>query len=357
MKSQSGLAIFAAIALTSISACGRGEASLAVDQESSGAAPRPVTVVAPSIRDIFATYETTAKIAADSEAPVVSRALGQITEISIEEGDRVQAGQVLARLDGERARLRMLQAKANLDKATRDYDRQISLRDRGLVSAASLDGLKFDVESLQASYELNRLDYEYTVIRAPISGVVALRSVKIGSHVNPNDSLFLIANTSKLVAYLRIPQTELSKFSAGNQADVRVDSMPGTSFRATIARISPTIDARNGTFRVTAYLDNADFHLAPGMFARFSIAYAKHSDAMLVPKSAIVNDDNDNVVYVVEDGSAIRRAVTIGIESADMIEILSGLNEGEKIIVTGQAGLRDGSKVLADIGVHSAASG
>jgi membrane fusion protein, multidrug efflux system len=357
MKHQFSLALVASLLLASVSGCNTGEASPPAEEQAPVAAALPVEVATPAVEDVFATYETTAKIAADSEAPVVARAEGQIVEILVEEGDAVTAGQLLARLDGDRTRLQMLQAEANLEKATRAYDRQINLRERGLVSAASLESLKFDVESLTATHALAKLNYEYTMIRAPIAGVIASRDVKMGAHVNVNDSLFKVTDTTTLVAYLRIPQTELSKFSTGQLAGVRVDSLPGTTFTATIARISPTIDSRNGTFRATAYLKNSDRELAPGMFGRFSIAYEKHENALLVPKAAIVFEDSENVVYVVEDGAALRRPVTLGIESLDRIEILGGLGADEKVVVTGQAGLRDGAKVLAYAPDSSLAAG
>ncbi len=347
MKYQTGMAICAPFLLSLLSACGTGEASISSEPEVLAATPMPVEVASPSVADISATYETTAKIGADSEAPVIARAEGQVVEILVEEGDLVSAGQLLARLDGDRARLQMLLAEVNLEKATREYERQISLSKRGLVSVASLDTLKYEVASLQATYELRRLDYEYTMIAAPIAGVVASRNVKDGAHVKVDDAVFMISNTERLVAHLKIPQTELSKFSAGHAASVHVDSMPGMSYEARIARISPTIDPRNGTFRATAYIDNVNRDLAPGMFGRFSVAYEKHSAALLVPKTALVEEDNEIVVYVVENGAAVRRPVTTGIESSEMVEILDGLTPDVRVIVSGQTGLRDGSKVLA----------
>jgi membrane fusion protein (multidrug efflux system) len=346
MHSQSGLTLFAALVAVSITACGTGEANVSSGDDLLAAAP--VTVVTPRVADIFASYDTTGKIAADSAAPVIARATGQVVEILVEEGDEVTVGQAMARLDGDRSRLQMLQAKANLEKAARDYERQTSLRERGLVSAASLEGLKFDVDSLKATFELRQLDYEYTTIRAPISGIVAARHIKKGAHVSVNDPVFGIANTKKLVAYLKIPQTELGKFTAVHRATVSVDSMPGVSFDATIARISPTIDPLSGTFRATAYLQDTGPELVPGMFGRFSIAYEKHEAALLIPKSAVVFEDSENVIYVVVDGIALRRPVALGIESLDMFEVLGGLAEDELVIVTGQNGLHDGSRVVAD---------
>jgi len=342
-----GLAALAALVTTNLTACGVGEAKVADSTEQAAAKPLPVEVLMSYKADIFATYDTTTNIASDAEAPVLARVPGEVVEILVEEGDSVKQGQTLARLDGEKLRLEMQQAKANLEKATREYERFVNLHERGLISASAYDGLKYDLDALEAIFELKRLDYNYTTIRAPIAGIVSARDVKIGTHLNIDDAAFKITDTSRLVAYLRIPQTELAKFSAGHKAQLRVDAMPEIMFAAIIERISPTIDPRNGTFRATAYIDNSDGELAPGMFGRFSIAYEKHVDALLIPAAALIQEDNESVVYVVENGAAVRRAIEIGIESNGVMEVLGGLSDGEQIVITGQGGLRDGSRVLA----------
>lgn len=347
----------AALSATALYGCGVGEAKVASVTEQTAARPLPVEVAEPKKADIYATYQTTATLSSDSEAPVLARVAGEIVEILVEEGDAVEKGQVLARLDGEKLLLQMMQAKANLEKTVKEYDRFVSLHERGLVSAAAYDGLRYEADALKATYELKRLEYSYTKIRAPIAGVVSSREIKIGRHINVNDPIFRITDTSKLVAYLKIPQTELAKFSAGHQVSIVVDAMPEIMFAATIARISPTIDSRNGTFRATAYVDNADGELAPGMFGRFDIAYEKHADALVIPAAALVEEDNESVVYVVQDGAAVRRAVETGIETDGIIEILAGLVEGEQIVVTGHVGLRDGSRVLASNSLTAKLSG
>ena len=342
-----GLAAIAAIITTSLSACGVGEAKVADPAAKAAATPLPVEVSVPQTADIFATYQTTTTITADAEAPVLARVSGEVVEILVEEGDEVEEGQVLARLDGERLRLQMLESKANLEKTRKAYERYIQLHERGLVSASTFEGLKFDVDALKATYELKRLNYNYTKIRAPISGVVSSRDIKLGQHLMAGSPAFKITNTSILVAYMQIPQNELSKISAGDTARVRVDAMPALDFNAVIARISPTIDPRNGTFRATAFIENQDGNLAPGMFGRFNIAYEKHADALLIPVAALIEEDSETIVYVVNDGSASRRAIEVGIQSDGLVEILGGLDANEQIVVTGQGGLRDGTKVLA----------
>ena len=342
--------IVAVVALSGIAAlpgCGIGEASSAGADQVRAATPLPVEVVYPVRADIYATYHATTTITSDADAPVLARVPGDVVELLVEEGDSVSQGQVLARLDGERLRLEMLSAKANLEQARKEFERYRDLAGRGLVSEAMFEGLRYDVDALQATYELAKLNFDYSAIRATISGVVSSREIKLGQNIDANSVAFRITDTSELVAYLQIPQAEFAKFSAGHSARLHVDSMPGTHFDATIARISPTIDIRNGTFRATAVMNNPDGYLVPGMFARFTIAYEKHADALLIPADALVEEDDEVTVYVVADGEVARRIIETGVASAGQVEVLNGLAENEEIVVIGHSGLRDGSKVLA----------
>ena len=329
------------------SGCGVGEASVASETEIEAATPIPVETALPSRSDILARYEATTTIASDADAPVVAKVGGEVVRLLVEEGDRVEEGQVLAELDGERLRLEMLSAKANLDQVRGEYERYTDLAARGLVSEAMFESLKYDLEALEATYKLARLNFEYSKIRAPINGVVSSRDVKLGQSIEASEVAFRITDTSELLAYLAIPQAELAKFSSGQSATLKVDAMPDVTFPATIVRISPTIDMRNGTFRATAFVDNSSGELAPGMFARFSIAYDRHSDALVIPRAALIEEDDQTSVYVVADGAVARRVIEVGIESGELVEVIGGLGIDEEVVVTGQSSLRDGSKVLA----------
>lgn len=327
--------------------CGVGEASITSETEAQAAAPVPVEIALPERADIFATYRATTTIASDADAPVLAKVGGEVVELLAEEGDYVRKGQILARLDGERLRLEMLAAKADVEMLTKALKRNTDLADRGLISAQAFDGMKYDLDAAKATYELKKLNHEYSNIRAPIAGVVSSRDIKTGAHVAANNVVYRVTDTSELIAYLQIPQSELPKFAAGHTANVEVDSAPGTDFPATIVRISPTIDARNGTFRATAVIDNQQRALVPGMFARFTIAYEKHENALLLPETALVKEDDVTAVYVVSDGQVSRRIIETGVVSGDRVEIVTGLDESEEVVVTGHSGLRDGSKVLA----------
>ncbi len=346
-KTTTIIATLALLSSAMLTGCGVGQASVTEDETVQAATPVPVEVAQPFRADIFATYDATATISSDADAPVVARIAGEVVELLAEEGDIVAEGQVLARLDGERLRLEMLAARANLQQARTEYERNADLHSRGLISASMFDNLQYDLEALEATYELTKLNYEYSKIRAPLAGVVASREVKPGQHLTVNDVAFRITDTRELLAYLQIPQSELPKFAAGHSASIEVASMPGVDHPATIARISPTIDTRNGTFRATAVIDNSPGHLAPGMFARFTISYEEHSDALVIPAAAVLNEDDETTVYVVEDDEVTRRIIRTGIESGGNVEVLEGLDEDDVIVVVGHAGLRNGSKVLA----------
>ena len=148
------------------------EASTPSAAERDAAAPVPVETALADRGDIFATYVATSTMASDTDAPVPARVDGDVVEILVEEGDVVTTGDVLARLDGERLRLEMLAAKANLERVRGEYERLKDLHERDLVSAAMYDGLRYDVEALEATYRLAELNFDYAAIRAPISGVV-----------------------------------------------------------------------------------------------------------------------------------------------------------------------------------------
>ncbi len=341
------LYLLAIAALPALSGCGAGEASVVATSDPEAATPVPVQVSFPARADIYATYDATTTIGSEGDAPVLARVPGEVVELLVEEGDWVEQGQTLARLDGERLRLEMLSAKATLAMARGEYERYIDLAQRGLVSKSMFDGLRFDLQGLEATYELRKLNFNYSRLRAPISGYVSTRTIKLGQSIAVGEEAFRITDTNQLVAYLQIPQTELGKFAAGHTATLEVDSMPGRKYAAEIARISPTIDTRNGTFRATALIDNEHQELAPGMFARFTVAYEKHADAMVIPAQALVEEDQQTSVYVVSNGEVTRRRIETGIESDGRVEVLNGLAGDEQIVVIGQAALRDGSKVLA----------
>jgi membrane fusion protein (multidrug efflux system) len=334
-------------ALLLLAACGGGqEGEQAAAEEETEESPQiPVETSRPERGDVYAVYTGTAPIEAFAEADVVAKVAGEVRELLVEEGDTIKSGQVLARLDGDRLRLELNQSAARLKKLERDFERNVDLRDKGLISEGDFEKIKFDMEALRAQHNLASLELDYTQIRAPIDGVVSERFIKIGNTVAVDESLFRITSLDPLVAYLHVPEREYSNIRIGQPVGIEIDALSGPPVVAEVTRVSPTIDPDTGTFKITIEIRDEEQRIKPGMFGRIGVVYDSHENALKLSRSAIVEDLNRASVFVVEDGVAKRRFVETGFSDRGMIEIVSGLSDGEDVITVGQIGLKDGARV------------
>jgi membrane fusion protein, multidrug efflux system len=305
----------------------------------------PVEIAVPERGDVFAVYTGTASLETDADALVVAKVAGQVVEILVEEGERVKKDQVLARLDGDRLRLEMERAQANLAKLEQEYNRSVQLHEQGLVSAGAFENLKYDLDALRAAYRLAQLEHSYTYIRAPIAGVVSQRHLRIGNTISASEPAFQVTELDLLIAYIHIPEREFRRLERDQAAELRLDAIPGQRFMARVQRISPIVDPATGTFKVTLEVPSQDARLKPGMFGRFDIVWDVRRDALLVPRVAIIDDDVSDSLFVIVDGKAERRSVRTGYTRGAQVEILEGLEGDEQVVILGQAGLRDGARV------------
>ena len=206
----------------------------------------PVEVMSLHRGDVFAAYTGSGSLEAFEEATVVAKVGGEVLQIYVEEGDKVEAGQVLARLDGERLKLELEQSRANLAKLEQEHERNVELHERGLVASNAFETTKYDLDALRAAFRLAELQYRYTAIRAPFTGVISSRDIKVGNTIQANEATFRLTALDPLVAYLFIPEREYGRIAANQAVRLRIDAMPGESFEGEIARIAPTVDAESG---------------------------------------------------------------------------------------------------------------
>lgn len=338
-----------------LAACQQGAQDTEQDEEESPAIP--VEIASASRSDIYAMYSGTAPIEAFADATVIAKVGGEVREILVEEGDDVKAGQVLARLDGDRLRLEMRRVEANLQKLQRDYERNVDLKERGLISEGDFEKIKFEMDALEAAFNLASLEYSYTDIRAPIDGVISERFIKLGNMLDaaPPSQTFQITSLEPLVSYLHVPEREYRRINSGLDAVIEVDALAGTEFAATVARISPVVDPATGTFKITIEVSDASRRLKPGMFGRINIVYDIHRNALQVPRSAVVEEAGSSAIFIIEDGIAHRRIVETGYTEEGYIEITEGLSDEETFVTVGQAGLKDGARVSIINSVGAAA--
>lgn len=344
MNKGTGLLAMLALAVLVLAGCSAGN-SQDTGNDKPNAPAIPVEVAEARMDSITAFYSATATLEAEREATVVPRVPGRITELVVEEGDRVAAGDVLARIDDERLKLELARAEAELSRLRQDYARQREMHERNLISTEAFERLKFEFEAQQAQVELARLELSYTAISAPIEGIVSERMVKAGNMVSTTDPVFRITAMDPLRAVLHVPERELARLEPGQPAVLRADALPGERFVGEVVRISPVIDADSGTFRVTVLLGDGGERLRPGMFGRFDIVYDRREQAVLVPVEAVLREDGQASVFVIEGSEAQRRRVETGYRNNGHLEVVSGLAAGERVVVTGQASLRSGATV------------
>jgi len=307
--------------------------------------PVPVETSTPVRGDVYAMYTGTAPIEAYAEADVIAKVAGEVRELLVEEGDEVSKGQILARLDGERLRLELNESEAKLRKLQRDYERNIDLKDKGLISDGDFEKIKYEMEALEAAFNLASLELDYTQIRAPIDGVVAERFVKLGNTISEGEALFKVTSLDPLVAYLHVPEREYRHIDPGQPVGIEIDALADEAIAAAVSRVSPVIDPQTGTFKITVEIVDKKRRIKPGMFGRIGVIYDVHEDALQIPRSAIIEDQGTASVFVIDGGRAIRKPVNTGYSNRGMVEITSGLQDDEQIVTVGQASLKQDSRV------------
>lgn len=328
--------------LLALSACKGGPDAQASEEK--GPAAVPVEVAKAERRAVAASYTGTAPLEARGEAQVIAKTSGVALSVLAEEGDVVRAGQTLVRLDSSRAQLQAAQTSAQMHKLQNQYARSQQLAAQKLVSAADNDQIRFDLENARATNRLANLELSYANVTAPISGVVASRSIKTGNFVQINTPIFRIVDISQLEAVLNVPERELATLKPGLPVELQVDAMPGRTFAGKVDRVAPVVDSGSGTFRVIAAFDSGGL-LQPGMFGRISIAYDKRADALVVPRVALLEGGGQPEVYAVRDGKAVRVPVKLGYIDGAWAEIREGLAIGDRVVIAGKSALRDGSVV------------
>jgi len=333
------------LAIVLLAACQQADEDADTETGADQSPAIPVETALPTRGDIYAVYSGTAPIEAFADAIVIAKVGGEVREILAEEGDDVSSGQVLARLDGDRLRLEKQQVEANLRKLQRDYQRNVDLEDKGLISEGDFEKIRYELQALQAAFDLAMLELGYTEIRAPIDGVISERFIKVGNTIDTNEQTFEVTSLEPLIAYLHVPEREYRRIKPGQKATIDVDALSDASFEAVVARKSPIVDPETGTFKISIEVSDASRRLKPGMFGRIGIVIDMHANALQIPRSAIVESAGQSSVFVVSEGVVERRTISTGYAESGRIEILRGLGSTDEIVVVGQTSLKDGSKI------------
>jgi membrane fusion protein (multidrug efflux system) len=285
---------------------------------------------------------------AESSVQVFAQAQRLVTHLLVEEGQRVGRGQVLVRLQDDEQKSAIARIESQLVKLRREGQRQENLFQQKLISEQAYNEAKYQVEQLEIAQADAQRELTYTEVRAPIAGMITARRVNLGDNVKVGQHLFDIVDFNTIVARVFIPERQLARLRLGQPARVASPSLGGSVTQGSLLRIAPTVDPKSGTVKVTVKVPPSSPGLLPGMYVEVELVVDTKTDALLLPKRALVYDDTDAFVYRLKADSTVERLrVNPVLEDRDTIEpaAADGLQPGDKVVIAGQAGLKSGTKV------------
>lgn len=310
----------------------------------------PVHVVVEPVRtgEIADVIEAVGTVNAREAITVTSKQTGTVETIRFDEGEWVERGTVLVELANAEAEAEFAATEAERRNAVRLLERARALLDRQAVPEARVDELRAELERTEAASRAARARLSDLRITAPFDGMTGLRRVSPGALVTPGAAITTLDDIRVVRVGFRVPEQALGRLNRGLPVVATTDAYGGETFRGEVSVTDTRIDPATRSVEVLADLDNPDFRLRPGMFMTVRLTTRLRPDAVLVPGEALTPAGERQFVFVVADGRAERREVTIGERLEGLVEVISGLNVGELVIVRGIQQVKDGAAVVAE---------
>lgn len=265
-----------------------------------------------------------------------------VERVNVNEGDFVQADDVLVMLDRTGSTSSFVQARSVFQNAEKNHKKMEYLFKEGAVSESQFDAARTEYEVSQANFDAAR---KLVDIRTPIAGTVTSIGVSAGDYLHPGQQVATVAAIDRLRMKLGVSSTDIRFFDVGGEVRVSVESASELVAEGAVATVARSADPVTRTFQVEIEIDNDSRNLMPGMFAKADIIMEKFEDIIVIPRSAAVSRDNKDIVYLVSGGVSILRSVVLGVEFDGSVEVKSGLSPGDTLITVGQNYLDDGFKV------------
>jgi membrane fusion protein (multidrug efflux system) len=293
------------------------------------------------------------------EATASAEVEGTVQQTLVDFGDRVREGQLLGQIDTAAYSARRQQsagvlakAQANLANAEQNLRRVQELNRNGIASSSDLDQAtalaaqwRAEVKAAEGSHAVAELDFARSEVKAPFNGAIAQRIVSQGDFVKVGSPLFQVVNDAVLKFIFQVPERYGSLVAKGLPVAFSVDNYPGEGFQGQVYLISPAVEVDTRAFNVGALVTNAQQRLKARTFARGQLVIERAAPTLTVPLEAVVSFAGVTKLFVVEQGVARGRTVQVGRIQAGRQEILTGVEEGVEVVVTGQSKLQDGTKV------------
>lgn len=291
--------------------------------------------------------KTIGTIRANEEVELRSEVPKKIKGIYFKEGTYVSKGKTLFRLDSDDLVAKLRRQELEEELAIVKLEREKQLLEKGLTPQEDFDVAENNLDKIRADMTSTRIDIQKTYINAPFSGIIGLRNVSIGSFVNSSVPLATIQDVSKVKIDFSIPEKYFSLFKIGQKVIFSVEGIPG-EFEAVVYAYEPKVEDNTRTLVLRAVASNQNRRLMPGNFANVTLKLSENRDALMVPTQSVVPKLKGQSVYVYKNGQASLVDVEIGIRTENLLQVISGVNEGDTILTTNILRLRQGAKVTLE---------
>ncbi|HOP50333.1 MAG TPA: efflux RND transporter periplasmic adaptor subunit [Ignavibacteriales bacterium] len=304
-----------------------------------------VIVAKPLFEFISDELQLTGTVVPNSEINLISETNGKVLIMAVNVGDYVKSGQVIAKVDDELKRAAFITAKVNFEKAKKDYERIKNLFNEKNATENDLEMANLNVSAAEAQFIVAQRQLNDATIKSPINGVISAKFVNVGSTLAPGMPIVNILDNSILKIVVKVPENYISNISKNQNVIIRSDLFPKGEIVGKIFSVAPRADISHNFDVEVSFKENKSLPLKAGMFANVFIKNEKQTKSLLIPRKAIVGSLKEASVFVVEGGNAIKRNIIVGREHKDMIEVLSGLNGNEMIVIAGQNNLSNNASV------------
>jgi len=304
----------------------------------------PVEVSLAKSGTISSSIITTATLDPDRQVTMISETTGVVSKINVDEGANVQEGQVLATLSDREKQVKLQQANIHVQNAKQELDRKQASYNARIISESEFEKAKYELQVANEEKNAAQVELDRSVIRAPFSGVITQRFIEKGQNINSQSQLFTVVDEEPLEAKVYLPEKEILGIKPAQKVELALNAQKDVRFEGAIRQINPAVDPKTGTVKVTVEITRPPAVVRPGSFVDVTMETQHHDNALLVPKKALLEEAGERFVFVINKDQAIRRTISVGFLDDQNAEILSGINPGEVVVISGQGSLRDGSK-------------
>ncbi len=319
-----------------------------MSRNEAGSATVSVTVTKVRLGSVTRKLEVTGTLEGIHEADIISETSGKVTRINFEVESRVPSNSSIAEVENNLQEVAVEAARANSAKAEADLKRVKNLFSEKAVSETQLENAEVGSKAALAQLRLAQENYDHTFLRTPIAGRLAQKFIVIGQMIAPGVKVATVVDDSRMKLKVGIPENYISYVKHGSEVQVRSDAVPNRIFPGRVKTIALKADPQTRTFQAEIELANdADLPLRSGMFARAEMATSANTKTLVIPVAALVEGP---AVFVVNDSVASLRYVTVAAKNDSLVEIVSGLNQGDLIVGFGQQNVKAGMRVRYNIG-------